>query len=205
MLINNHLFKSGNKKFNFYHRFIFRNFVKNHYLYNIFSNLIYKIFYQLIKKINYIGEILLKTEFILKETKFKNNYKIIHTTIEQRNKKTIKKLGQNFSTIYRFQKIRVLNKFLVSKFQKVSNQQRKIYVNKIPISPNSSNSKFFDIIENLKRGTFLNRKNDIKKKIRDILLKIMKVFQMSFKVLHYFSNLNMINIRIRQKMIYEHF
>jgi hypothetical protein len=205
MLIENHLFKSGNKKSNFYRRYFFRNFVNNDYLCNIFSNSIYKILNHGFKKIIYISEILLKTEFILKATKFKNNYKIIRITIEQRNQKTIRTIGQNFSNIKRNQKIRVLNKFLVYKSQKVLNQKGKFCVKKIPISSNSSNSKFFNRFEHLKRGTFLNRKKNNKNFFIDLLLKIMKVFQMSFKIFLYFSNLNQIIVRIRQKIVYKYF
>jgi hypothetical protein len=205
MLIDNHLFKSGNKKFNFYHRYIFRNFVKNDYLYNIFSNTIYKIFSHGFKKIIFISEILLKTEFNLKATKVKNNYKIIHITIKQKNQKTIRTMGQDFSLIKKDQKIMLLNKFLVYEFQKVLNQQKKFYLKKINTLLNCSNSKFFNRIEDLKRNIFLNRKKDIKKKFTNILLKIVKVFQMSFKVLLYFSNLNRINVKIKQKIVYKCF
>jgi hypothetical protein len=205
MLIDNHHFKSVNKKFIFYHRYIFRNFANNEYLFNIFSNSIYKILNYGFKKIIYTSEILLKTEFILKATKFKNNYKIISLTIKQRSQKTIRINGQKFSNKKRDEKIRLLNEFLACKSQKVLNKQEKFCLKKIHISSNSSDSKFFDRIEHLKKGTFLNRKKDIKKKFTDILMKIMKVFQMSFKILLHFSNLNRIIVGIRQKMVYKYF
>ena len=201
MAIYYNFFEKEKKKVKFFNSYILRNFTKNKYSKSILSNRINNFCKNDMYKIIYVNTFLYKIELILKTSVFENNHKNANLNCQQKIQKNIENPDMKFLQKRRNPKKQPIKKFTLYDSKKIFNHERKFFMKNNSIFGNFLNSVVFKKFKSIKKSNSLNRKIKVKNKFFDVLLRIAKIFQESFKISLYISGLIYLHFRIKEKII----